>query len=60
MVPNLYFLLTPGVNSMLKQLINDLELFAYKLSVSYNKPIVFPNQWKCLVTNKFQNTLKNN
>ena len=38
----------------------DLGLFIYKLFVSYNKPLAFFNQWKCLVINKFKIALKNN
>ena len=33
-----------NTNSILKQLACDLDLFIYKLSVSYNKPIAFLNQ----------------
>ena len=49
-----------NANSILKKLIYDLDLFIYKLSTSYNKPIAFFNQWKCLVINEFKISLKNN
>ena len=49
-----------NANSTLKQLMYDLELFIYKLSVSSNKPITFFNEWKCLVINKFKIALKIN
>ena len=49
-----------NANSILKQLTYDLDLFIYKISVSYNKPIEFFNQWKCLVIDKFKIALKNN
>ena len=48
------------VTSNVKQLTYDLDLFTRKVAVSFNKPIAYFNQWKCLVLNKFQSKLQNN
>ena len=45
---------------IIKQLTYDLDLFIYKVAVSFNKPVAYFNQWKCLVIKKFQSELKNN
>ena len=48
------------VTSFVKQLIWDLNLFINKVAFSFNKPVAYFNQLKCLVINKFQSDLLNN
>ena len=49
-----------SVNSIMKELTYDLDLFIYKISVSYNKHVAFLIQWKCMVINKFLIVFTNN
>ena len=46
------------LNSVVKQIAYDLDLFTYKVAVSYNKPIMYFNKRKCLVKKNFSLNLK--
>ena len=48
-----------SVTEIIQQLTYDLDLFIYKISVHYNKPIKFFKQWKCLMLNRLKLELKN-
>ena len=49
---------TTNINNILKQFTYDTDLHIYKISLSYNKPIAYFNQWKFLVLNELLNKLK--
>ena len=61
--PNIKF---PGFSSLSRlrsnpeQFTYDIDLFIYKISISYNKPIAYFNQWKCLALKEFLKKLKQN
>ena len=48
------------VTSIVKQFTYVLDLFIYKVVVSFNKPAAYFNEWKYLVINKFQSESQNN
>ena len=48
-----------NINAILKQFTYDLDLHIYKIS-SYNKPIAYFNQWRCLIIKELLKELKRN
>ena len=46
------------INNILQKFTYDIDSFIYKISISYNKPIAYFNQCKCLVLQEFLKELK--
>ena len=49
-----------SINDLIEKLTYDLDLYMYKIPSSYNKPVAYFYQWKCLVLKISLHELKQN